>query len=321
MKKKIIILGGDPISINSEIIYKSWKKISKSTRKKIILISNFKLLKKQFQKLKYPIKMVKIEKINQYEKSEKLKILDQDLVFKNPFKIDQKTTSKFVIKSLNMAHNLASRKNIKGIINCAIDKSLLNRRKIGVTEYLASKCKLKNNTEVMLIRNKSLSVVPITTHIDLKDVSKKINKKLIINKIKSLNLNYIKLFKKKPKIGILGLNPHNSELRNSSEEKKIIIPSILNLKKNGILIKGPLSSDTIFIKDYKNFDVIVGMYHDQVLGPFKSMFKFDAINITLGLKYLRVSPDHGTAKLLIKQNKANPLSLINSISFINKYGK
>ena len=95
----------------------------------------------------------------------------------------------------------------------------------------------------------------------------------------------------------------------------------MNLKKNGVLIKGPLVSDTIFIQDYKNFDVIVGMYHDQVLGPFKSIFKFDAINITLGLKYLRVSPDHGTAKSLIKQNKANPSSLIHSINFIDKYGK
>ena len=82
-------------------------------------------------------------------------------MFKNPFKIDQKSTSKFVIKSLNTAHNLALKKNIKGIINCAIDKNLLNRKKIGVTEYLASKCKLKNNKEVMLIRNKSLSVVQL----------------------------------------------------------------------------------------------------------------------------------------------------------------
>ena len=81
-----------------------------------------------------------------------------------------------MLLNLRTAHNLALKKNIKGIINCAIDKNLLNRKKIGVTEYLASKCKLKNNKEVMLIRNKSLSVVPITTHIDLKDVSKKLVK-------------------------------------------------------------------------------------------------------------------------------------------------
>ena len=85
-------------------------------------------------------------------------------------------------------------------------------------------------------------------------------------------------------------------------------------------MKGPLVADTIFIKDFKDYDVIVGMYHDQVLAPFKTIFKFDAINITLGLKYLRVSPDHGTAKNIILKNKANPKSLIECINFINKFG-
>ena len=107
----------------------------------------------------------------------------------------------------------------------------------------------------------------------------------------------------------------------NSEEKKIIIPSIKILKKRGINLIGPLVSDTLFIEDFKKFDVIVGMYHDQVLTPFKTIFKFDAINITLGLKYLRVSPDHGVAKNLILKNKASPKSLIECINFINKFGK
>ena len=77
-------------------------------------------------------------------------------------------------------------------------------------------------------------------------------------------------------------------------------------------------SDTIFMQEYKNYDVIVGMFHDQVLTPFKALFKFDAINITLGLKYLRASPDHGIAVNLIGKNKANPKSLIKCIEFMNK---
>jgi len=77
-------------------------------------------------------------------------------------------------------------------------------------------------------------------------------------------------------------------------------------------------ADTIFINQYKKYDVIVGMFHDQVLTPFKTIYKFNAINITLGLKYLRVSPDHGVAKDLIKKNKANPTSLLNCIDFINR---
>ena len=74
------------------------------------------------------------------------------------------------------------------------------------------------------------------------------------------------------------------------------MPAINSLKKLGININGPYVADTIFINDYKKYDVIVGMFHDQVLAPFKSIFKYDAINLTLGLKYIRVSPDHGTAK-------------------------
>ena len=111
-------------------------------------------------------------------------------------------------------------------------------------------------------------------------------------------MNGLKKLRKKPFIGLLGLNPHNGEMRSNSEEK-IILPCIEKLQNNGIKISGPLISDTLFIKDYKKFDIIVGMYHDQVLTPFKTLFNFDAINVTLGLKYLRASPDHGPAKNLV----------------------
>ena len=216
---------------------------------------------------------------------------------------------------------MAIKNKIKGIINCPVDKKLLkNTKKTGVTEFLAAKCKILNNSEVMLIHNKNFSVAPITTHIKLKDVSKKINKKLIINKILSLNKNFKKIFKKKPKIGILGLNPHNSELEKNSEEIKILKPSISKLKKNGLKIDGPLISDTLFIKNFKKYDVVVGMYHDQVLTPFKTLYQFDAINITLGLKYLRVSPDHGTAVDIIGKNSADYNSLLKCIKFLNNLG-
>ena len=134
----------------------------------------------------------------------------------------------------------------------------------------------------------------------------------------SLDKGFKKLFKKKPKIGILGLNPHNDEYSKNSEEMKQIIPAISFLKKRNLNISGPLVSDTIFINGYKNYNVIVGMYHDQVLSPFKALYHFDAINITLGLDYVRVSPDHGPALDLIGKNKANYISLFECIKFINK---
>ena len=93
------------------------------------------------------------------------------------------------------------------------------------------------------------------------------------------------------------------------------------MKKNKINITGPLVADTIFIKDYKKYDVIIGMFHDQILTPFKSIYKFNAINITLGFKYLRVSPDHGVGEELIGKKISNAQSLINCINFIKKFGK
>ena len=319
MKRKIIIFTGDPNSINSEIIHKTWNKLDKKLKKKIYFISNYNLIKSQFKKLKYNTKINKVENIFDQESNLNIKIIDVNLKFQNPFSVKKNIASKFIKNSLEVCHNLALKNYTQGFINCPIDKNLLNsRKKIGVTEYLASKCKIKNNKEAMLIYNQKFSVGPLTTHLDIKEISKKITPALITNKIKTLNQWYKEKLKKKPKIAVLGLNPHNAELRKNSEEKRIIIPAIKKLKKSGINIKGPFVSDTFFIDSFKKFDLLIGMYHDQVLTPFKSIYKFDAINITIGLKYIRTSPDHGTAKSMIGKNKANPNSLIKCIDFINK---
>ena len=317
MSKKIIIVGGDPNSVNSEIIFKTWKHLNDDIKKTTYIISNFKLIDKQFKKLKYKCNLVKIRNIDHDVTTTKLKIIDVPLYFKNPFNVSFKESSRFVLKCLDLAHRLAINKKVKGIINCAINKNLIkNSKKIGVTEYLASKCQIKDSSEVMMIFNKKLSVVPITTHINIRDISKKITKKLIIKKIISLNKNYKQIFSYKPKIAILGLNPHNAEFSKNSEERLKIIPAIKALKKNKINIIGPEVSDTIFVNKYKKYNVIVGMYHDQVLSPFKTLFNFDAINITLGLSYLRLSPDHGPASDIIGKNKADSISLTNCVQFI-----
>ena len=130
-----------------------------------------------------------------------------------------------------------------------------------------------------------------------------------------------KYFKKNPRIGVLGLNPHNYELKKNSEEFKIVLPVINRLNKK-FKISGPYPSDTIFLKDnLKRFDVIVGMYHDQVLAPFKAIFGFDAVNLTLGLPYIRMSPDHGIAEDKKKLNISNPESLNKCIEIMSKLVK
>ena len=121
MKNKIIILSGDPNSINSEIIYKSWKNLNKDKKNNIFIISNFELLKQQFAILKYSIKLIKIKNINDRIFSNNLKILDIPLDFDDPFKVSFESSSIFIKKTLNLAHHLALKGYVKGIINCPIN--------------------------------------------------------------------------------------------------------------------------------------------------------------------------------------------------------
>ncbi len=321
MKKNIIILSGDPNSINSELIFKTFIKLSNKIKRKIYLITNFDLFKAQLNQLNYSLNLIKVNSINQNINSTALKIVNVDLNFKNAFNVKRADASRFIRESLNLAHSFGLKKNVSGIVNCAIDKKLLDKKYLGVTEYFASKCRVKKDAEVMLIFNENLSVSPITTHLNLKNVSKKITSNIIITKVLTLNKQFKKIFSKKPKIGLLGLNPHNDEYRPNSEEILKIIPALRKLKKLKISVAGPLIADTVFVKDFSEYDVLVGMYHDQVLAPFKALYKFNALNLTLGLKYLRLSPDHGTAINLIGKNKANPTSLIKCISFLSSLSK
>ena len=189
---------------------------------------------------------------------------------------------------------------------------------MGITEYLAKKTNRENNV-TMLIYNKNLSVSPITTHLALKDVHKNISKKKILTSVQLINEFYKKNFNKKPKIAITGLNPHCESNFKNCEEDVIIKPAIKHLKNKNFKVKGPFPADTIFIKEnLNNFDVIIGMYHDQVLAPVKTLFGFDAINITLGLPFIRISPDHGPNTQMLGKNISNPSSLVQALKFLDK---
>ena len=313
MTKLVAIIAGDPESISTELIAKAWKKRELYKNIKVFVIGNYKLIAKQLTLLKIKINIKKISDLKDNNFNKDLLIYDVPLNFKKPFKINKKTKSKYVLKCIKMAIKMSQQKKILGFINCPINKNDIFNSNFGLTEYLAKNSNVLGK-EAMIIYNKKLSVCPITTHIQIKNISKNLSKKIIYEKIVTVNKFYLNYFHFKPKICVLGLNPHNYELKNDSEEKRIILPTIIKLKKKGIKVNGPIPADTAFNKR-KRFDILVGMYHDQVLSPFKALFKFDAINITAGLPYLRVSPDHGTGIDIIRKNLANPFSLIESIKF------
>ena len=321
MNKPIAIIAGEPNSISSEIIFKCWKLRKKYIHKPLFIIGSVQLLNLQMKQLRYKIK---IKKINKHFKIRDLNeiglpVYDIDYTQKKPFEKISSKSNKYIFKCFEVALKLVKDKKILGFINCPISKEYLFKNKHqGVTEFLSKKLNKKNNNEVMLIYNKKLSVSPITTHIPLNQVSKKINQYKIVEKVKIIDNFYKKFLNKKPNFAILGLNPHNFSISKKSEEKKIINKAIKSLVKLKINAKGPVAPDSSFMifKRYK-FDVIIGMYHDQVLSPFKALYNFFAINITLGLPYIRISPDHGIAEDIIGKKIANPNSLIESIKFFN----
>jgi 4-hydroxythreonine-4-phosphate dehydrogenase len=322
MKKIIAIIAGEPNSISSEVIFKSFQLKNKFRHFPYVIIGSLRLLEIQKKKLKFNFKLKEVsDKFSRQDLiGNKLPIINVNFNQKKPFQQITNLSNKYIHKCFDKAIYLVRKKKILGIINCPIFKETLLKKKFnGITEYLAKKIKIKNEI-VMLIYNNSFSVSPLTTHIALSNVSKNIKKRTIINKVKIINNFYSKKLKKKPKIGILGLNPHNYSGQKTSEEKKIIIPAIKSLKKARLNVVGPISTDTSFLVRKKmKLNVLVGMYHDQVLTTFKSIYGYNSINLTLGLPFFRVSPDHGVASDIAGMNKANPQSLIESIKFFNHF--
>ena len=320
MNKPILIVAGEPNSVFLEIFFKTVKK--KIANNPIILIVSKDLFLKQMKRLgfNYKINLINEKNIN-FKKidNKKINIIDVTYKFKNSFEKITDKSNKYLTKCFFIALQLLKKNEFLGLINGPISKkNFLKEKYLGITEYLASKTK-KENKVAMLIYNKKLSVSPLTTHLPLKRVPRMITKNKIINQVKLINEFYKKELKKRPKIAVTGLNPHCESNYKSSEEIKVIIPAIKFLNKKNINIEGPFAADTIFLKDQSNrYDVIIGMYHDQVLVPIKTLFGFEAINITLGLPFIRISPDHGPNIKMLGKNKSNPESLIQAIKFLNK---
>ncbi len=317
--KPIIIVCGEPNSVFSELLAKSLKKYR--SKKPIVLIGSLSLIAHQLKSLKSNIgfnSVVLQDGLLKDIKKNKINFIDVKYNFSKIYEPISSKSNKYISKCFHTAFEIIKKNKISGLINGPISKKyFLKKRYPGITEYISDKFNISNFA--MLIFNKNLSVCPITTHLPLAKVSKKIKKVEIVLKTKLIKDFFKKNFSKDPKIAITGLNPHCENFYNVSEEKRIISPAIKILKKDKIKIFGPYPADTIFLtQNIKRFDVVVGMYHDQVLAPIKSLYGFDAINITLGLPFIRISPDHGPNFEMIGKNKSNPQSLIDAIKFLDR---
>jgi len=224
---------------------------------------------------------------------------------------------KYIKKSVELALN----KEVDAIVTAPISKEslkLAGHPWPGHTELLAELT--KTDKFAMMFVSDKLKVILCTIHIPLKDVPKSINSQLVFNTILHAETGAKMLGIDRPRIAVAGLNPHAGESGiMGQEEVKSIVPAVQKAQAAGLSVSGPYPPDVIFHKAYNgSFDIIVCMYHDQGLVPFK-MLAFDTgVNVTVGLPVIRTSPDHGTAFDIAWKNMASPSSMLEAIKLASK---
>jgi 4-hydroxythreonine-4-phosphate dehydrogenase len=197
----------------------------------------------------------------------------------------------------------------------------------GHTEFLAHlavRADAKPLLPVMLIWSDALAVVPVTIHVPFKDVARLLTAELIVETGRIVAREFVRRFGiARPRLALCGLNPHAGEQGTlGHEDEDIVRPAVERLKVEGIDASGPWSADTLFHAGARQrYDVVLGMYHDQVLIPAKTLAFDRAVNVTLGLPFVRTSPDHGTAFDLAGSGKANPSSLLAALKLAVRLAK
>ena len=226
------------------------------------------------------------------------------------------TGGKYAFVSLEKATQALQENKIDVLVTAPINKSNIqndNFKFVGHTEYLGSK--FAGKPLMLMCSDSGLRIALVTGHVSIKEVVSKISVDAVTEKIYQLHESLIKDFGiRKPKIAVLGLNPHagdNGAIGN--EDKEIITPAIEKTKADG-LIYGPYAADGFFGNAvYKQFDAVLAMYHDQGLIPFKTIAFNEGVNYTAGLNVVRTSPDHGTAFEIAGKNLANEQSFKKAI--------
>ena len=230
---------------------------------------------------------------------------------------DEKTAGSFALKSLIRATDDLKEDVIDAVVTAPVNKHNIQSDAFdfpGHTEFLTEKFEAKES--LMFLCNEHLRIGVATGHIPLISLKEHLTADLIKEKIQLMIQSCKKDFgTQKPKIAVLGLNPHAGEDGLfGSEETELISPVINEFKEKGELVSGPYPADGFFGNgSYNKFDAILGMYHDQGLIPFKTIAFEDGVNFTAGLKVIRTSPDHGTAFNIAGKNLANPQSMRSAI--------
>lgn len=290
---RVAITFGDAVGIGPEIILKSL--INPEIRKlaKFSVIGDYFVMKRVADILKVSITRV--------FKNKNLEFINLGKIPEKGFRFGRLSPASGLaaIEYIKTAVRLIKDKKIDFLVTAPVNKQAINRggfEFFGHTEYLARLTKTKNFA--MMLVGGRLKVMPLTRHLPLREVSRRISTLGVYQAVKLANRSLEEYFNiKSPRIGVCSLNPHGGEGGVlGDEEEGLIKPAITKLIKEGLTVCGPLPADSLFYQAYKGkYDLIVSMYHDQGLVPLKMVAFNRGVNVTLGLPFIRTSPDHGSA--------------------------
>ncbi|UKV12867.1 4-hydroxythreonine-4-phosphate dehydrogenase PdxA [Thalassospiraceae bacterium SW-3-3] len=319
--KPIAMTLGEPGGIGPELAIKAWLARAKHNLPPFFILSPKIIMDQTTEALGLQVKTKVIDEVSQTGKffEDALPVFEipgngEDI---KPGTASSKTAS-IVIDSIIHGVNLTRSGTASAVVTNPIQKSVLYQAGFnhpGHTEFLAE-LSGPGTIPVMMLANSQLRVVPMTIHIALSEVPKQLTAEIIKQLVRITTASLQRdLGLKKPRLAIAGLNPHAGEDGSMGDEEiKVIRPAIMELRDEGFDVVGPLPADTMFHAEARaNYDVALCPYHDQALIPVKTLDFHGGVNVTLGLPFIRTSPDHGTALDIAGKGIARPDSLIAAI--------
>lgn len=315
-EKPFVLSCGDPAGIGPEIICKSWLSRREYKLHPFFVVGNI----ADFAALD----LAPVAKISEPTEAREMfasslpvmHIHDGDQTVPGVPELDG---AQCALHALEIACGLAKSSDAGAVVTAPVSKSQLYQvgfRYPGQTEFVSERCGIARENAVMMLAGPSLRVIPMTTHIPLKEVPQNLSQNLVLARATAAHKAMKRNFGiPKPRIAIAGLNPHAGENGSlGEEERQVMQPAIEKLRHQGIDITDPMPADTMFHEEARlKYDVALCPYHDQALIPLKTLHFFDGVNMTLGLPIVRTSPDHGTAFNIAGRNIADPRSMIAAI--------
>jgi 4-hydroxythreonine-4-phosphate dehydrogenase len=315
----LVLTPGEPAGIAPEITASAWQALRHDPAKTFCVIGDETFFKSRSTAGTFKIIIDAQEAHGIF--AEAIPVLHRPLPFQPMVGKLNTKNSPWVIAAIEEAVALCLNGHASAIVTNPIQKEALydvGFKFQGHTDFLAHLARSQgyNPTDVMMLVGEGLRAVPVTVHIPLSEVPKALTKEAIVAQGKVVTTALTKYFGiAHPRLAVTGLNPHAGENgAMGQEDQTIVAPAVAELRAAGITTQGPLPADTAFHPEARTtYDAILCMYHDQALIPVKTLDFHGGVNVTLGLPFIRTSPDHGTALSLAGTGKANPSSLIAAI--------